>query len=61
MVIATKKYEKFFELNRDNFIFTLFNNSIKLEMYDISYELCHYFLDDLVKVKYFTVIDTFFT
>lgn len=30
-------------------------------MYDICYELCHYFLEDLVKVKYFTVIDTFFS
>ena len=37
----------------------MFNNAIILGIYDAAYEIGHYFMEDLVKVNYYTVLDHF--
>ena len=38
----------------------MFNNAIELKFYDIAYEICHFFLADLLKKNYYDVFDQLF-
>ena len=55
--LSTDKETKFLRHNQAQLIQDLFNNAVIIGDYDVAYELCHYFLEDLIKINYFTSID----
>ena len=47
----------FFRSNKHDLIISLFNGAIKLKIYELAYEISHYFMDELLMVDYLPCFD----